>query len=63
MKVSSNNEPSCLSIAPSGRREKLVYILLAPKPQKYPRGRSRIMYVGTTEKGISRIAGSVSNKI
>ena len=45
-----------------GRRDKLVYILLAPKPQKYLRGRSRIMYVGTTEKGVSRIASSVATR-
>jgi hypothetical protein len=44
------------------KHKKLVYLLLAPKPQKYSRGRSRIMYVGTTEKGISRIASSVATR-
>ncbi len=43
-----------------GKRDKLVYLLLTKKPQKRLRGRSRIMYVGTTEKGISRIASSVA---
>jgi hypothetical protein len=45
-----------------GRRDKLVYLLLAPKPQKHLRGKSRIVYVGTTEKGISRIADTVATR-
>ena len=59
----SHNRDSVMSIDRKiGRRDKLVYLLLAPKPQKYLRGKSRIVYVGTTEKGISRIASSVATR-
>jgi len=41
---------------------KLVYVLAARKPLKYPDGKSRILYIGTTKKGISRIATSVAHR-
>jgi hypothetical protein len=41
-------------------KHKLVYVLVVPKPQHYLIGRSRIIYVGTTKTGISRIAQSVA---
>lgn len=40
--------------------EKLVYVLVASKGLKYGNARSRIAYIGTTKKGGSRVAGSVS---
>jgi hypothetical protein len=43
-----------------GQHKKLVYILAATRPHKYPWGKSRIVYVGTTETGVSRIASSVA---
>jgi hypothetical protein len=42
--------------------EKLVYVIVAEKPLTYKWGRSRIVYVGTTEKGIERIAQSAAQK-
>jgi hypothetical protein len=39
---------------------KLVYILIADKRLKYRKGKSRIVYIGTTKNGSSRIAGSVA---
>jgi hypothetical protein len=41
-------------------KKKLVYVLLAQKQLKYPWGRSRIAYIGTTKKGMDRIAQSVA---
>lgn len=41
-------------------RKKLVYVLVAGKPQKYPLRPSRVVYIGTTKKGIARIAQSVA---
>lgn len=41
-------------------RKRLVYLLAAPKPQKYRDGKSRIVYIGTTGKGVDRIAKSVA---
>lgn len=39
---------------------KLVYIIAAEKPLRYPQGRLRVAYVGTTIKGIARIAHSAA---
>jgi hypothetical protein len=41
-------------------RSKLVYLLVADKKLKYKRGKSRIAYIGTTKKGVARIAQSVA---
>jgi hypothetical protein len=43
-------------------RKKLVYVILAQKALKYPWGRSRIAYIGTTKKGMSRFAQSATAK-
>ena len=42
------------------RGNKLVYVLLADKKIRYREGRSRIVYIGTTRNGSSRIAASVA---
>jgi hypothetical protein len=39
---------------------RLVYLLIADKRLKYKGGKSRIAYIGTTKKGVSRIAQSVA---
>lgn len=39
---------------------KLVYVLVADKKLKYPNGKSRIAYIGTTKNGVARIAESVA---
>lgn len=43
-------------------KKKLVYVIQAQKPLKYPWGRSRIAYIGTTKKGIARFAQSAAAK-
>ena len=43
--------------------QKLVYILVANRPIKYENDYSRIVYIGTTEQGIKRIAGSASKRV
>jgi hypothetical protein len=45
-------------------RKRMVYILVANKAYKYPNGkrRSRIIYIGTTGKGVGRPASSAVNK-
>ncbi|GFO81110.1 MAG: hypothetical protein A49_07370 [Methyloceanibacter sp.] len=40
--------------------QKLVYVALADKKLNYSNGRSLIAYIGTTKRGISRIASSVA---
>jgi len=40
--------------------DRLVYILAAEKRIQYPKGKSRIAYIGTTKKGIQRLTSSVA---
>jgi hypothetical protein len=43
--------------------KKLVYVLIANKRLSYPHGRkSAIAYIGTTKKGVARVAGSAAEK-
>lgn len=42
------------------KKNKVVYLLTAAKPVKYHGGRSRIVYIGTTKKGVHRIAASAA---
>ena len=41
-------------------KKKLVYIIIVKKPLKYPWGRSKVAYIGTTKTGMNRIAQSVA---
>jgi hypothetical protein len=38
--------------------EKLVYVIVMARQLKYPHGKSKIAYIGTTAAGINRIASS-----
>lgn len=44
------------------RRDKLVYVACANRSRRHPHGRSRIVYIGTTKAGASRIAASAAAK-
>lgn len=41
---------------------KLVYVLIADKKLRYPLGKSRVAYIGTTRNGGFRVAESVAAK-
>ena len=41
---------------------KLAYVICADKKIKYPKGRSRIVYIGTTKNGIDRVAQSSASR-
>jgi len=43
------------------RKRKVVYLLVAKSPVKYRGGRSQIVYIGTTRKGVRRISGSAAH--
>ncbi len=43
--------------------QRLVYLLVANKPFWHVKDYTRIVYIGTTGSGISRIAGSASTRI
>lgn len=40
--------------------DRLVYAIVVEKPVVYPWGKSRVAYIGTTKKGIKRIAQSAA---
>lgn len=43
-------------------KDKLCYVLVVDRKIQYSTGRSSIVYVGTTEKGVQRISQSISAK-
>ena len=43
--------------------KRLVYLLVANRPVRYGKASSRIVYIGTTAKGVLRIASSASKRI
>jgi hypothetical protein len=42
-------------------QQRLVYVLLANREFSYQYGRSRVAYIGTTERGLKRITESVAH--
>lgn len=58
--VSLQREPALVARRVILRDEKLVYVLIANKKFNYTKDRSKIVYIGTTEKGGARIAQSVA---
>ena len=62
MRVSVNRKPAMTVYRRALKHRKLVYVLAARKPLRYRNGRSRVLYIGTTKKGISRIAASVAHR-
>jgi len=60
--IKASRKPAMTVERRAVQSSKLVYVICAPKPQKYPKGRSRILYIGTTERGVHRVASSMSHK-
>lgn len=44
------------------RGERLCYVIVADKRQRYKKGRSGIVYIGTTRRGVGRVAGSAAQR-
>jgi len=61
LRMSLKRDEALRATRVSLRREKLVYILIADKRLRYGKQKSRIVYIGTTKRGIGRIAGSVAS--
>ncbi|MHB8405613.1 MAG: hypothetical protein ACYDCJ_09340 [Gammaproteobacteria bacterium] len=60
LKLSLKRDEALRATRVSVGKNKLVYVLVADKRLKYKDGKSRIAYVGTTKKGVARIAQSVA---
>jgi hypothetical protein len=43
-------------------KQKLVYVLIADKRLQYDKGKSRIVYIGTTKTGVKRVVHSVASR-
>jgi hypothetical protein len=43
-------------------KQKLVYLLISDKRLRYGKSKSRIAYIGTTKRGVGRVAGSVASR-
>lgn len=43
-------------------RDRLCYVIVADKRQRYKKGRSAIVYIGTTSKGVGRLANSAAHR-
>ena len=59
---SLKQQPSLVASRVAINKQRLCYILVANKKLQYPEGRSRIAYIGTTKKGLSRVASSVAHR-
>jgi hypothetical protein len=59
---SLKRQPALVASRVTVNRDKLCYILVADKKLTYPKGRSAIIYIGTTKNGINRVAGSVAER-
>lgn len=60
IRLSLQKRPVIVAQKIEAGKNKLVYLLLADKKCKYPNGWSRVVYIGTTKNGISRVAQSVA---
>jgi len=58
--VSLKKKPAMQVSRVSIGKKRLVYVIVASKSLKYLWGRSRIAYIGTTKKGMARIAQSAA---
>ena len=62
LRVSLKRAPAMRVTKVSVGNERLCYLLVADKKLKYKSERSRIVYIGTTEKGLTRISQSVATR-
>lgn len=60
--VSLVRSPTIRVSADGMEHDQLVYAMVADRKQKYPGGRSRIVYIGRTEKGVKRLASSAAER-
>jgi hypothetical protein len=62
LSIRIHKEPAIVINRIAFRDNKLVYIARANKKLRYPWGKSRIAYIGTTKRGARRMASSAACK-
>lgn len=60
--IKTTSKPAVTITRQATKVEGLVYLGVANRPYKYPGGRSRIIYIGTTKASARRIALSAAHK-
>jgi hypothetical protein len=60
IKLSLKRDEALRATRVTAGKMKLVYLLIADKRLNYKSGKSRIAYIGTTKKGVARIAQSAA---
>jgi hypothetical protein len=60
--VSIKRDPAIRATRTALKAECLVYVLVADRRLQYPGGRSKIVYIGTTSRGIRRVASSIARR-
>ena len=62
LRIKYRDRPAVVVHRAAFKDKKLVYVGRANKQYRYPWGRSRIVYIGTTKTGARRIASSAAKK-
>lgn len=60
--IKTGRRPAVVITRAALAHDRLVYLALTNRPFRYPHGRSRIAYIGTTKRGARRIAASAASK-
>ena len=63
LSISLKRDEALLATRVTIRAKKLVYVLVCDKRFRYETGRSRIAYIGTTKRGVKRVASSMAVKV
>lgn len=62
LKIKTTSEYAISINRKATSNDKLVYVAVANKAIKYPKGDSKIVYIGTTKNGAYRVATSAAQK-
>ena len=61
--ITPSKKPAMVVYRRAIKKRRLVYFICVPQPHRYaPERCSRIIYIGTTGKGVHRVASSMSHK-
>ena len=62
LRISLNRDSALTVTRLSVESDRLVYVIVVERPRKYRHGRSKIVYIGTTKRGVARVAQSAAAK-
>jgi hypothetical protein len=62
MKVHLASKPAMTVYRRILTKDRIVYLLVGKKPFRYRGGKSRIAYIGTSKRGVKRVASSAAHR-